>query len=128
MATINPQIILSATQIAEAVLTKVIASPKVNTASVETPAAKQEVKDAVVKASTEVIMNQTNQEPWYRSVVIVTQYVTLIVSLLGLLGVTIDPDSSKLIIGVVLGVGALVAPLVTLWGRLAAKRGLVVVK
>lgn len=118
----NQSVAISANQIANAVVQATALHPKIDVVS------PNQLQQIVAKETAAVIMNQTNQEPWYKSTIIVTQYVTLIASLLGLLGVVMEPELKQAIIAAVLAIGALVSPLVTLWARIRAKKGLIVVK
>lgn len=122
MAIENQNVVISANQVANAVVGKLVANPKID---MQNPG---QVQQAVVKETAAVLTNQTNQEPWYKSTIIVTQYVTLIASLLGLFGIILEPELKEAIITAVLSIGAVVGPLVTLWARIRAKKGLVVTK
>lgn len=114
----EPTVKATATVIVDKVLTNMVKDPDVNLSK----SGKEDIKAAVVKETTAVIMNQTNQEPWYQSRIIVGQYATLIVTVLGLLGYAIEPEFKEEIIGAVISVGALVNPLWTLYARIFAKK------
>lgn len=82
------------------------------------------IAESVIKEVVPVVVNQTNQEPWYQSRTILLQYATLIIALLGIFGYTIAPELRDQIIAAVLAVGALVNPLLTLYARIFAKKPL----
>ena len=77
-------------------------------------------KDELVKHTTDVVMNQLNQEPWYKSRILVTQYVMVIVTIASALGYVVTPEYKEQIITTVLVLGGLVAPALTIWARLKA--------
>lgn len=64
---------IKAADVVKKTLDSLAASPKVDL----TKAAADAIKPEIVKEMTSVIMNQTNQEPWYQSVVTLSAYVGL---------------------------------------------------
>lgn len=63
----------------------------------------------------------TEEKPWYTSKTILASIVGFVVTALGLLGVTVDPDLQGTILELLSQVGALVAFAVAAWGRWTAK-------
>lgn len=108
----------AAETIANTVLDNLVQDPNVNL----TNATKGDIKAEVIRETTAVVMNQTNTEPWYQSRITVSQYVTLIATLLGIFGYAVAPELRDQIIGAVLAIGMLINPLVTLWARWFAKK------
>lgn len=93
-----------------------------------THATKAEVKEALVEETTQVVINQLNQEPWYQSRILVTQYITLAVTLLGVFGYVVTPEYRDQIIAAILAVGAVVTPLITIAARLWGKKPMTLFK
>lgn len=112
----------AAEKIVDKVLNNLVQDPNVNL----TNATSKEIQHTVTKEITAVVMNQTNQEPWYQSRILLSQYMTLIVAALGVFGIVIEPEYAEIIIGVVVTVGSLVNPLTTLYARLFAKKPLTI--
>lgn len=111
------------TQAAEVLANKVVDAA---VASADLPnmskSSQADTKAALVKETEAVVMNQMNQEPWYQSRIIVTQYVTLLVTLGGIFGYVVAPELRDQIITAVLAVGAVITPLITLYARMFAKK------
>lgn len=71
---------IKAADVVKKTLDSLAASPKVDL----TKAAADAIKPEIVKEMTSVIMNQTNQEPWYQSVVTISAYLGAATVLYGL--------------------------------------------
>lgn len=122
----KPQGEVKAEAMAEKIATKavdqLVDSPKVDINKAD----KKEIMPELKKELTDVIMNQTNQEPWYQSRILLTQYGGLIVSILAVLGIAIEPDHVEKIIAAWLAVAALIQPALTIWARLFSKKPLTI--
>lgn len=118
----------AAEHIAERVLDKLVADPKINL----TEAGSKEIKDEVVKATQAVVVNQANQEPWYLSVVTWGSILAMAFGVLAAFGYAVEPADQASIIHnvteILKAVGPVVAAvggLIAWWGRWRAKGGLV---
>lgn len=125
----TPTTTLAAEHIANKVLDKLVADPKVNLAE----SGKQDIKDEVVAATERVIVNQTNQEPWYLSVVTWGSILAMIFGVLGTFGYAVAAEDQASIIHNVTEILKAIGPiaaalggLIAWWGRWRAKQGLMV--
>lgn len=63
----------------------------------------------------------TNAEPWYRSRVTVGALLSAAAPILGLVGLQLSPESRDVLVAVIVALGGVVGPALTLYGRWAAK-------
>lgn len=85
-------------------------------------ATQEDTKKAIVKETEKIVMYQMNQEPWYQSGILVTQYVTMFVTLAGVFGYVIEPELRDEIIAAILAIGGVVTPIVTVYLRIFKKK------
>ena len=64
----------------------------------------------------------TNTEPWYQSRVTIGALISALALGLGAAGVTLAPEDRELLVAIGLGLGGLVGPTTTLYGRWRARR------
>lgn len=80
------------------------------------------IVEAVSREVAPLVANATNSEPWYQSRVTIGALVSIIIPLLGFLGISsdvIDPDQ---LTALIMAGGALFGGLFSLYGRWKAKR------
>ena len=83
-------------------------------------AVKQQVTRKV--AADPSMQHITNTEPWYQSRVTIGALISALALALGAAGVSLAPEDRELLVAVGLGLGGLVGPLTTLYGRWRARR------
>lgn len=116
-------------KLAEKVLDNLVKQDDVNLSK----AGKADIQAEVVKQTSQVIMNQSNSEPWYLSTVTWGAVLTVIFSLLEVLGYSIAEEDKSALISNVTEIIKAIGPILTAitgvivwWGRWRAKRGLTV--
>lgn len=77
---------------------------------------------AVTKEVAAVVINQTNQEPWYQSRVTWGALGSILLPILGVVGVTTDVITLDEFVALGLAAGTTVSGLLTLYGRWVAKK------
>lgn len=115
------QLDIIADMIAGKVIDLAIATPIIKSA---TPETKAELKEVLKAETTTVVTNQLNQEPWYKSTILVTQYVSSVIFILGIAGIVVEPQLKDEIVAGILAVSSVLAPIITIWARVKAKKGL----
>lgn len=94
------------------------------------PAAMAEAADTIASRAVEALRSDpalehaANAEPWYRSRVTVGAILSAAAPVLGLLGLQVSPESRDLLVGVIVALGSIVGPALTLYGRWVASRPL----
>ena len=89
-----------------------------------------DTSDVIASRAMEVLRSDpalehvTNAEPWYRSRVTVGAILSAAAPVLGLIGFQVSPESRDLLVGVIVALGSVVGPALTLYGRWVAKRPL----
>lgn len=78
----------------------------------------------VTKEIAKVVINQTNQEPWYQSRVTWGAIIAGISGLAGIAGFTLDGDDQAQIVNAVVGIVSAVAGIIVWYGRWRAKKPL----
>ncbi len=86
------------------------------------PSAVTPIANAVTRAVVPEILSATNNEPWYRSRVTWGAIASIVLPLLGALGVTSDVIDSDQFVALGLALGTAAGGLLTLYGRWKAKR------
>lgn len=99
---------IKATEVVTKTLDKLAADPNVNLSE----ASADKMKPAVIKEMTSVIVNQTNQEPWYQSNVTLGIILTAAATIIkpwapDLVPFLQDPDTVAAIVTVIQGAGLL---------------------
>lgn len=82
-------------------------------------AVKQRVAESV--AADPGVRHVTNTEPWYQSRVTIGALISMLAMTLAAAGVTIAAEERELLVAIGLGLGGLVGPLTTLYGRWRAR-------
>jgi hypothetical protein len=73
-------------------------------------------------AADPAIRHVTNNEPWYQSRVTIGALISMLAMVLSVAGITIAAEERELLVAIGLGLGGLVGPLTTLYGRWMARR------
>lgn len=82
------------------------------------------VAEKVAKEVAPVIVNQTNQEPWYQSRVTWGAIIAALAGILGLFGYTLPEEMQGKILDAIVAAGPLIAAVVVWYGRWMAKKPL----
>lgn len=69
-----------------------------------------------------VIVNQSNQEPWYQSRVTWGALLSIATGIAALFGIVISPEDIELFIGIAMAAGTVIGGAITLYGRWKAKK------
>jgi drug/metabolite transporter (DMT)-like permease len=86
-----------------------------------------DVSTITAKVLTEVapiVVNASNQEPWYQSRVTWGAIASIVLPLLGILGVSTDVINADQLVALGMALGTVVGGVVTLYGRWVAKKPL----
>jgi hypothetical protein len=110
----------------EAAVIAVVADDRV---PLSAPAGRARQAAAVVKqrvarevAADRAVQHVTNTEPWYQSRVTVGALISALALCLGAAGVALAPEERELLVAIALGLGGLVGPTTTLYGRWRARQ------
>lgn len=109
---------IKASEVVTKTLDKLAADPNVNLSE----ASADKMKSAVTKEMTSVIVNQTNQEPWYQSRVTWGAIVSIVIPILGAIGVSTDVINSDQLLALGMAAGTVIGGIITLYGRWVAKK------
>jgi hypothetical protein len=94
------------------------------TAGEVTVAAQRAIVPKVTEEVAQVIVNQTNQEPWYQSRVTWGAILAALAGILGIFGYALPEEMQGRIVDVIVAAGPLVSALIVLYGRWVAKKPL----
>ncbi len=83
-----------------------------------------DVAHAVTREVAAVVVNQTNQEPWYQSRVTIGAIVSIAVPVLGALGVSADIVDADQLTALLVAAGTVAGGILTLYGRWKARKPL----
>ncbi|MBT9370259.1 hypothetical protein [Rhizobium sp. CSW-27] len=82
----------------------------------------QPIVAAVAQSLAPVLAHSANTEPWYQSRVTIGAIVSIMIPLLGALGISSDVIDADQLTAILVAAGSLVGGLLTLYGRWSAKR------
>lgn len=111
--------------IAGAILTAVsavAANPTTDLKPSDAAAVSQQVQAEI--ASDPVVQHVTNTEPWYQSRVTIGAIVSIVIPLLGLIGISTDVIDADMLTRVLTAAGVVIGGLFTLYGRWVARKPL----
>lgn len=109
---------IKASEVVTKTLDKLAADPNVNLSE----ASADKMKSAVTKEMTSVIVNQTNQEPWYQSRVTWGAILAGVSGALAVFGYQLPAEVQGKILDGIIAAGPLVSMAVVLYGRWVAKK------
>lgn len=92
--------------------------------SMLTPIDAAAVAAAVNKEAAPVVLNDTNNEPWYQSRVTIGALVSAGIPILGALGVATDWIKPDEVVGIIIAIGTAAGSVLTLYGRWKARKPL----
>jgi hypothetical protein len=131
MARINIGNIIDAGTLVKAVIDKAADSSSNSLEKKDAPkiiaAVTAAVNDKIIDAQHEVtatIAHVTNIEPWYQSRVTIGAIVSILVPLLGLIGVQSNILNADQLTSILLAAGTVIGGLFTLWGRWISRKPL----
>lgn len=81
-----------------------------------------EVMDTLTRETAAVVLNQTNNEPWYQSRVTWGAIIAVIAGLAGIAGYTFGPDDQAAIVNAIVGITSAVGGLLSWYGRWKATK------
>lgn len=118
MRTDDDRLLTNTVKVANQVVDKITKDPQNDVSN----ASAVEIKNAVTKEVSAVVINQTNQEPWYQSRVIIGTGITVLASIAGLAGYSVAPEDAAALTQLVISGVTLVSGAFALYGRIFAKK------
>lgn len=112
-----------ASAIAEALAQRPAKPPAAKPLAATAERAATEIAGRAVEAVRQepAIRHAANAEPWYRSRVTLGAILSALAPVLGFFGVALGPEHQEAIVALIVAIGGIVGPALTLWGRWAAK-------
>ena len=83
---------------------------------------RKEIIDQVIDKVAPVVLNQTNNEPWYQSRVTIGALLAVLSGLLGAFGYALPDELRGQILEIVIAAGPVIGGAVALYGRWVAKK------
>lgn len=114
----------TATRNAAQILAPVIATATRQAVNGTSAMLTSEAQDAVVKEVAAVVVNQTNNEPWWQSRVTWGAIIAAIAGILGIFGYTLPSELQGRILEGIIAAGPLISAAIVLYGRWVAQKPL----
>lgn len=104
--------------VAEAINTALAASPETNVSGNE----KRRIAEEVIAQAAPVILNQTNNEPWWQSRVTIGSLLAVLSGVLGIFGYALPDELRGQILEIIVAAGPVIGGAIAIYGRWIAKK------